>query len=143
MLKLLLNSDARLVAWAQDVIGCTFFPDACAIGWGDGNEIRAAVVYDRWTQADAHIHLASNGTGHFGSRKFLAAAYHFPFVITGRRRLTGLVPASNSRALRLNLHMGFQHEGRLRHAGDDGEDIIILGMLREDCRFIPRQHRGA
>ncbi|TDW63092.1 hypothetical protein EDF57_10647 [Novosphingobium sp. PhB55] len=143
MLEIVSRDQPRLVAWAQAVIGCRFFPDAQAIGWGDERRLRAVLVYDCWTEADVHIHLASDGTGRFGSRSFLAAAYHFPFVTAGKRRLTGLVPASNAAALRLNLHMGFVREGVMRRAGDDGEDIIILGMLREECRFIPREHRGA
>ena len=129
--------------WAEKVIGSTFFPDARAIGWGNEEVIRAAVIYDRWTTQDVHIHLASDGSGRFGTRAFLAAAYHFPFVLAGKRRLTGLVPASNENALRLNFHMGFKQEGLMRHAGDDGEHIIIMGMLRSECRFLPQEHRGA
>ena len=143
MFRLLLNSGERLVGWAQHVIGCTFFPDAQAIGWGNDDEIRAACIYDRWTVRDVHIHVASDETGHFGTRQFLAAAFHFPFVVADRHRITGLVPASNDRARRLNAHLGFKPEGVMRGAGDDGEDIIILGMLRSECRFIPREHRGA
>lgn len=142
MLRLLLNSPERLIGWAQEVIGCTFFPDARAIGWGDDEVIRAVAVYDRWSDTDCCVHLASDQTGRWMTRQFLAAGFHYPFVTAGRNRITGLVPASNEAALRLNCHFGYRREGVLREACPDGSDIIILGMLRRECRFLPREHRG-
>ena len=56
------------------------------------------------------------------------------------RRVTALVPAKNTAALRFDLHLGFKQEGVVRHALPD-DDIIILGLLREDCRFIPQEYR--
>ncbi|MCE7797851.1 GNAT family N-acetyltransferase [Sphingobium sufflavum] len=148
MLRLLLNDGNGLIAWAERVIGIRFFPDARAIGWGVNDDvaapdadIRGVAVYDRWTETDCHVHLASNGTGLFGAKAFLAAGFAFPFVEADRRRVTGLVPADNARALRLNQHLGFRQEGVMRNAGPSGQDIIVLGMLRSECRFIPLASR--
>lgn len=142
MLRLILNSPERLIGWAQEVIGCTFFPDARAIGWGDDDVIRAVAVYDRWSVADVHVHIASDGSGRWLTRSFMAAGFHFPFVTAQRRRVTGLVAACNHAALQLNLHAGFRREGVLREAAPDGGDVIVLGMLRRECRFLPPDQRG-
>lgn len=77
------------------------------------------------------------------TRQALAAAFYYPFVQNGLRRLTGLVEASNTDALRLNRHMGWRPEGVLREAARNGDDLIVLGMLRRECRFILSQHRGS
>lgn len=141
-MRLLLNDADRLVPWAEGVIGCRFYRDARAIGWGDEDTIKAVAVYDRWSETDCCVHLASDGTGRWMTRSFLAAGFHYPFVQCGLRRMTGLVSADNPEALRLDLHMGWRREGVLRRAAPDGTDIILLGMLRSECRFILREHRG-
>jgi L-amino acid N-acyltransferase YncA len=139
--SLLVEDQPRLIAWAEARIGCTFFADAKAIGWGDATTIRAVAVFDRWSTHDCCGHIASDGSRTWLTRAFLAAAYHYPFVLGGCRRITGLVAANNLTALRFDMHMGFKHEGRLRCAGDDGGDTIILGMLRHECRFLPTHLR--
>ena len=142
MLRLLANSE-QLVAWVEDRLGTKFFRDARAIGWGDDDRVRAAVAYERWTEVECSIHVASDGAGHWLTRPFLAAIFFYPFVQANRRRLTVPVPADNEHALRFVRHIGFRDEGVLRQAGADGCDIIILGMLRQECRFLPREYRGA
>lgn len=138
---LLLNDPERLIAWAQDQLGVIFFDDARAIGWGNGETIRAVAVYERWSGNDCCVHLVSDRRPGWMSRHFLAAGFKFPFVQGRVRRITGLVPASNVDALRLNTHMGYRVEGRLRCGADDGGDLIVMGMLREECRFLPREFR--
>lgn len=141
-MRLLLNDAERLIPWAEKAIGVSFFSDARAIGWGDDETIRAAAIYDRWSDIDCSVHLASDRTGRWMTRQFLAAGFHYPFITNGLRRITGLVQADNPEALRLDLHMGWKREGILREAGENGCDIILLGMLRSECRFIPSEHRG-
>lgn len=139
--QILLDQPDVLIAWAQKQLGVTFFDDARAIGWGEVGDIRAVVVYERWSGNDCCIHLISDQRPGWLSRSFIAAGFYFPFVTAGLRRVTGLVPASNERALTLNRHFGFRDEGRLRFASEDGSDLIIMGMLREECRFIPKEAR--
>ncbi len=134
--QLLLDQPDILIAWAQDQLGVSFFDDACAIGWGRPNDIRAVAIYERWSGNDCCVHLVSDNKPGWLSRHFLAAGFQYPFSVVGLRRITGLVPASNPRAIKLNLHFGYRVEGRLRLAADDGSDLIIMGMLREECRFL-------
>jgi RimJ/RimL family protein N-acetyltransferase len=56
-------------------------------------------------------------------------------VQLGVQRVTGYVPASNAAALRFDRHLGFVEEGRLREALPGGEDVIVLGMLKRECRW--------
>lgn len=98
-------------------------------------------MYERWSGNDCCVHLAGDGQPGWLGRPFIAAGFKFPFEIAGLRRITGLVPESNERAIRLNLHFGYTIEGRLRCGADDGGDILIMGMLREECRFISKETR--
>ena len=141
MSELIYDQKERLIEWASDVIGCKFRPDAQAIGLICNDNLIAVTVFDGFSECDCNMHIASNGTGRWLNRKFLIASFAYPFVQLGLRRVTGLVPASNFRALQFDYHLGFKTEGRCRNALPD-DDIIILGMLREECPFIPMHYRS-
>ena len=82
------------------------------------------------------MHIAAVPGRRWMTRDFLRVAFRYPFWQLGCRRVTGYVPASNADALRFDLHLGFVQEGRMREALPDGEDVIVLGMLRNECRWL-------
>jgi hypothetical protein len=59
----------------------------------------------------------------------------YPFQVRDLRRISAEIDASNERSIRNAKKLGFVEEGRKRKAGKDGGDIIIVGMLREECRI--------
>ena len=70
------------------------------------------------------------------NRAFLKAAFHWPFERWGLNAVIGLVTEGNTQALKFDLHLGFKEVYRIRAGGSGGEDLIVLEMRREDCRFI-------
>lgn len=142
-MPLLYDDKEKLIQWASERSDSRYHTDAVAIGRASSDgTIRAVTVYDRFMFCDCNIHVASDGSGHWGTREFFCAAFAYPFIQCGLRRVTALVPAKNKRALRLDLHLGFEFEGRCRNMLPD-DDLIILGMLRENCRYIPKEYRHA
>ena len=141
MSELIYDQGERLIEWAQGVVGCKFRGDAKAIGCVSGDEILAVTVFDGFSECDCNMHIASNGTGYWMSRSLLVASFSYPFIQLNLRRVTGLVPASNTKALQFDYHLGFKLEGRCRNALPD-DDIIVLGMLREECPYIPKKYRS-
>ena len=135
--KLIYGEEDRLLPWAQERIGVIFREDAKAIGLERDGEVVAVVVFDTFSPADACMHIASDGTKRWMSKELLLAAFAYPFVQLGLRRLTGLVPAKNKEALAFDEHIGFVREGYHPHACPD-DDLVSLGLLRENCRFIDR-----
>lgn len=136
----LVYNDDSLITWAAEKIGFDPRPDVVPIGWRENGEIRAVTLYDGFSKCDCNIHIASDGKPHWFRRQFLIASFMHPFVQWDLQRITGLVPAKNTRALKFDLHLGFKQEGVIRRALQD-DDIIILGMLRSECRFIPPEYR--
>lgn len=135
-------TEPQLVRWADHVIqGGNFRDDAVAIGLVDGDAVRGVVVYENFSQCSVNMHVASDGSGHWITKGLLFTAFAYPFIQCGLRRVTGLVPASNTRALDFDIKLGFTPEGRMRHFLPNGDDMIILGMLREDCPFISKEAR--
>lgn len=140
MATLTYDNQERLISWASECIGFTPRDDVKAMGWVDGDRLICVALWDGFSECDCNIHVASDLSGHWLTRGFLRAAFWHPFIQWNMRRVTALVPAKNSNAIRFDLHLGFEREGLIRHALPD-DDLIVMGMLRENCRFIPEQHR--
>lgn len=138
--ELIYDDGGEMLEWASKIIGFEPRPDVVPIGWRENGEIRAVTLYDGFSKCDCNIHIASDGKPHWFRRQFLVASFMHPFAQWDLQRITGLVPAKNTRALKFDLHLGFKQEGYLRKALPD-DDLIVLGMLREECRFIPPKYR--
>lgn len=135
------NKEA-LISFAQDKIGITFRDDAKAIGMVHDGDIKAAVIYDTFTPYECSIHIASDGSRKWLTRSLLLEAFNYPFVTCGLQRLSGYVIEGNEDAIRFDLRLGFKLEGKMRKAWK-GHNVHVLGMLREECIFIPKRYRHA
>ncbi|MEM5400876.1 GNAT family protein [Paraburkholderia unamae] len=112
--------------------------DAVAIGIVEAGELIAAVVYDRYTGHDICMHVAALPGKHWCSPEFRRTAFSYPFGQLNCRRVTGLVAASNTAARKFDEHLGFVLEGTMRQCAEDGGDLLVYGMLRDECRWINR-----
>ena len=108
-----------------------------AIGQLDhlGNIIGGVVFNNYVDGRDIHMHTAGTGPRCL-TRRFIGEVFRYVFVQLGCRRCTGLVARSNEHAAIFDQKLGFRYEGVLRAylAGD--EDVLIFGMLREECRWL-------
>lgn len=52
------------------------------------------------------------------------------------KRISLMVNAGNAPCLNFVTKLGFKEEGRLRAYREDGADIIIFGMLKDECRYL-------
>lgn len=136
--QLIYGQEERLLPWAKERIGVDLRRDAYTIGLERNGEIVAVVAFDNFSKHDLCMHIASDGTKHWLSKQFLVSAFSYPFIQLGLPRVTALVPEHNKDALRFDTHLGFEHEGYHPKAGPDGSAVVSLGMLKESCRFIPR-----
>jgi len=131
------------IPWAQRTIGLRFpWREPTAIMLFDDNVLRACVAYTDYDEVNLGMHIASDGSRRWLTREYLRACFGYPFEQLGVRRVTGLVAASNPAALRFDTHLGFRMEGRLRHAAQDGSDLLVLGMLRGECRYLRDSEHG-
>ena len=143
-----------LLIWAEDLLKVRFFSDAQCFGVMHRKGIGAVVVYDRFSDNDCVLHLASDGTGKWMTKEFLLASMHYPFNQCGLARITCMVAEDNKPSMtftrtfgkrerktgkfagKTGPNKGWFQEGRLRRAGPDGQDLILFGMLREECPYI-------
>jgi len=89
--------------------------------------------FERYTGSDVEVHYG--GERGFLRKSFLRACARYVFVQLQCDRITGRIPANRPEAIRLGERLGFRHEGTLRRAYK-GTDILIFGMLKEECRWL-------
>jgi L-amino acid N-acyltransferase YncA len=140
--RLIYDERERLLAWAAEKIGIgAFRSDAQSIGLVRDEDLVAVVAFDTFSSRDCFMHVASDGTGHWLTRSFLIHAFAYPFIKCGYRRVTSPIAESNRAALRFNLKLGFQVEGRHPLAAEDGGTLVTTGLIRSRCVFIPKEYR--
>jgi hypothetical protein len=70
----------------------------------------------------------------------LAELFRYPFEVAGCVRLTAIIRDGNTRSLKLCKGLGFRQEGVLRRGHNGKTNAIILGMLKEECKWLQRSH---
>jgi RimJ/RimL family protein N-acetyltransferase len=100
----------------------------------DGAPI-AGVVYTDFTGHSLQMLAARFGTAPI-TRGFYRAIFDYPFRQLGCRKVFALVNAGNHRALQLDARLGFVVEAVVAGWYRGGTELVILGMTREQCRFV-------
>lgn len=137
MKTVIYGQDARVRNWVAPKVDEDGFSDSdVAIGLEQDGELIAGVVFNMYTGSSIAIHVAAIPGKRWMTRDYLYRTFAYPFVQLNCRRLTGLVRVDNFDAQRFNEHLGFKREGLIRKACDDGTDMILYGMLKEECRWI-------
>ena len=118
-------------------IGVKATQDFQAIMWAnkDTSQVEWVIGFDGFIGRVCQIHDV-NLTGKSLPRELLRAAFHFPFKQCGIETLIGIVNSKNTRAMEFDRKLGFTEMNRLVGMHDDGGDIVMFKMARQDCRWI-------
>lgn len=138
MKRLIINDGERVIPYVDQAIGGReHLPlDSFCIGiTDDTGELQGGVVYTSFDGVGVTLHSAGK-TRMWLNRMFLKAVFSYPFCQLKCRRLTTIVRADNPHASVVAEKAGFKYEGRLRKAEQDGCDLIIYGMLKEECPWL-------
>jgi RimJ/RimL family protein N-acetyltransferase len=137
MKSMVYGQDARVRSWVAERVDEDRFQDTdVAIGIEEDGELIAGVVYNMYTGPSISMHVAAVPGKRWLTREFLFRFFAYPFIQLRCRRVTGLVREDNLAAQQFDEHIGFVREGLLRNACDDGQNMILYGMLREECRWL-------
>lgn len=106
-----------------------------ARGLAVGAPPRAMVAFDAWCPNSAHVHVAIDAPG--ACRRLVTEAFTWAFGAVGV--LVATIRAGNTRSVRLAQHFGFTERHRVKDGWQVGEDIIVMEMRREDCRWLQKE----
>jgi len=143
MKRIILNQSEAITDWVAAKIGEKSIPMAYGVGLEHHGKLVAGVVYAQKTHCNVLMHVASDGSRQWMTPEYLGFCFAYPFNHLKCERVTGFVRADNIDAQRFDEHLGFIREGRLRRACADGTDLIVYGMLREECRFLTGKYHAA
>jgi RimJ/RimL family protein N-acetyltransferase len=138
MKHILANQDEMVARWVASRMPIFEFGSSpyTALGLMTQAGIIAGVVYQNYTKIDIQMHVASIADKRWLNRHFLGECFRYPFEQLGCKRVTALIPAKNETAEAFDKRLGFSYEGRIRQILPDGDDLLLYGMLREECRFL-------
>lgn len=133
--RLIFDEPQRIADWCQArIIHFSGWGSApSAVGLEVGGELRAGVVYTNFSGGNVFASIVAEGAL---NRRFLYAIFFNPFMAWQVRHITCAIEASNVKSFKLCSNMGFIQEGCLRESAVNGEDIIIMGLLKRECRFL-------
>lgn len=126
---------ARFVAERIGVLDLETFGSYQCIGQEQDGVLIAGAVFVEYNGRNCFTHLAGDGK-RWLNREFLRVGFRYPFNQLGCSRISGWVEADNEAARRLNEHFGFRVEATLREAGRNGQDVLIMVMFRNECRWL-------
>lgn len=107
--------------------------DAQFIGRIDGDKLLGVVAVWNWDGRGCEAGWA--GEPGWLSRGYLRFVFDYIFGQMGCHRVTGRIDASDAVAIAQTERLGFVCEGRIREAAADGQDILIYGLLKTECRW--------
>lgn len=136
MKTVIYGQDELVRNWVAERVHEDQFSNEVAIGLEEDGQLIAGVVYNLYTGPSISMHVAAVPGRRWMTRDFLWRAFAYPFVQLNCRRVTGLVREDNLDAQRFDEKLGFVREGLIRSACEDGQNMILYGMLREECRWL-------
>lgn len=140
-MRLVLGQDAAVAAWvAERIPHVTGFKDMAAIGVTRGGAMVGGVVYHEYRGNDIQMSTAAAGPCWL-TEGILRALFVYPFITLACDRVSAFAPKGNAHTRRFLEKLGFVEEGNMRR-GFVGDDCIVYGMLKEECKWIKGFNHG-
>lgn len=132
--RLIFDDNERIADWCAQRIEhfAGWGSDPKAIGYEVSGALKGGVVYTNYTKANVFASIVCEAPI---SKKFLFSMFYCPFEQFGVKHISCAIEGSNLRSINLCTRLGFKLEGRLRESAVNGEDVIMMGMLRSECRW--------
>ena len=132
-MRLVLGQDEAVGLFAAQKLGIPIIPPYTSMGIvDDADELVGAIIYNSYNKYDIEISFYGPGAMH---RRFIRAAFAYPFEQLNVLRLTAKTKRSNKTMCKLLPRLGFVFEATLKnHFGPTrGDDAILYRMSRAEA----------
>jgi L-amino acid N-acyltransferase YncA len=137
-----LAADRSEVGWLVERTGFAPTAGVRAIKAMDAEGvIKGMVAFDCWTENAVQAHMAVDTP--IAWRSLLRPAFAYPFEQCGKGIILAAIPAGNARSVRLAKHFGFREMHRVRDGWAAGDDLLLLELRREGCRWLSKERKAA
>ena len=134
--QIITDNPARVFAFVRQHALVQLTAGTQALGLEKNGELVAGVLYEGYNGHNVWMHVAAKPGLQWLNRRFLRAAFAYPFVQLQCDRVSGYVEAHNKPARKFDEHLGFIKEAELKGAASDGGDVILYVMRREGCKYV-------
>ncbi len=130
----------RIGNWVCEKAGGIYQQNNICFGIEKNGELVVGVMYDGYTGENGSISMHWRvDNPKLVTRFFYWMAFDYPFNTAKVKRVTGLVDANNTHAIRVDEKLGFKCEARLVDYFPKG-DALVYRMFRNDCRFLGEKY---
>ena len=131
------GADKDIAQWvALQIPGYTVTEGTKAIGVIKGGKLVAGVTYERWNGIHLEVSIAAAPGSAWADRRTLFHLFHYPFRTLGCQAISAMISITNLASINLATKLGFESEAIIRFAAQDGSDVLVLKMYRDNCRWI-------
>jgi hypothetical protein len=142
--KLVIDDDGRIGSFLcrELEIGVPVERIAGSFGFLIKDKIAGGVLFsDLRPGCDVWISIYANDK-RWCCRRILRMIFGIAFELWGCRRINALVDTDNEQSLRLAAGVGFCYEGKMRKYRENGRDVYVLGMLKNECKFLKKRRKN-
>lgn len=107
----------------------------CIVCANEENYPVAGVIYDGYNGSIIHCHIWVDADK-TPSREWFAAIFDYPFNRVGVNKIIGQVSSKNIEARKLDEHFGFVLEATVGGYFDDGADLMVYTLTKDQCRVL-------
>ena len=123
--------------WSDDFRGVIHVPQVMAGAVARMDDVAIAVAWNGFVGKTCCMHAVIQRP-ELVSPRIVRETFEFPFLHCGCEAILAFVDSENAAALNFDRKLGFKDIARIPHGGPEA-DLIILQMLRSECRWL-RKH---
>jgi RimJ/RimL family protein N-acetyltransferase len=101
----------------------------------DNKLIGGVLINDLRPNRDCNLSIYTENP-RWAARQVMKYVFTVIFVTIGAKRCTAYVSESNKKSHNMCLRLGFKDEGFLREYRENGENCYVMGMLKQECKWI-------
>lgn len=129
----------KLWAFMNARMGIPWSSDFRAIGVVRGDLLCAVVGYNGFMGRVCFMHSAIDDPSVI-DRTFVRAIFEYPFDQCGVKYIFAAVDEKNQQALDIDFRCGFELYDTLAGGAEEGSDLLLLRLTRDNCRWLKDRH---
>lgn len=115
--------------------------DLHMMGWVSDDQLSIVIGFNNWLGKTCQAHVANLPGFRFAPRSLMIEAYRYVFGPAGRELLLAMVSTKNTRAWKMDHQLGFRELYRIKGMHEDGGDLVMLGITKNQFRFAELERR--
>ena len=135
--RLLYGYDVEIAEWVADELNIDTFGKCRAIAAFDESGIIAGVVYHNYRSPLISMEMTiASVSPKWANKRTIRAFFDYPFSQIGLARVTSITDVENQHSVAFQKRLGFKQEGLIRQGYENGNDAVLMGMLRKECKWV-------